>query len=355
MDDEPNNLKVIGGFLEMEYSLSIANSGANALKVLERINPDLILLDIMMPEMDGFEVCKNIRKIEKTKDSPIIFLTAKTDIEDIIRAFDHGAVDYISKPFNPTELKIRIKNHISLFHAKKELERIGQEKDRFFSIIAHDLKNPFNSIIGFSDLLKEEASNLGRKEIQRYAEIISNSAHHTFQLLENLLTWAKMQQGRMEFYTKDIKLTRSVNNVVDLLKVIATQKGILLINNVSENIWVNADENMLNTVLRNLVGNSIKFTHHGGTVLIDAEAILDEVQISVSDNGVGIRKENLEKLFSISAGISTSGTNKEQGTGLGLILCKEFVENHGGKIWVNSEEGKGTVFHFTVPCKIPKI
>ena len=214
VDDQPINLKVIASVLSADYSLSIANNGINALKMLEKGLPDLILLDIMMPEMDGYEVCKRVKENEKTKDIPIIFLTAKTDINDIIKGFDVGAVDYITKPFNPTEMKVRVVNHLNLYHAKKEIERMYQkllmsqealenankqleqtnkEKDKFFSIIAHDLKSPFNGIIGLSEMLRDDARILDTDSIIKYAGLIHSSTQQTFDLLKNLLEWARMQ------------------------------------------------------------------------------------------------------------------------------------------------------------------
>jgi len=370
VDDQPINLKVIASVLSADYSLSIANNGINALKMLEKGLPDLILLDIMMPEMDGYEVCKRVKENEKTKDIPIIFLTAKTDINDIIKGFDVGAVDYITKPFNPTEMKVRVVNHLNLYHAKKEIERMYQkllmsqealenankqleqtnkEKDKFFSIIAHDLKSPFNGIIGLSEMLRDDARILDTDSIIKYAGLIHSSTQQTFDLLKNLLEWARMQQGRIPFNPKTFSLSSFINHEFKGLENVAGQKSIELINGLRENIMLTADENMIRTVLRNLISNAIKFTPKNGKIKIDAKSDNDFIEIAVSDTGVGLTKETIGKLFKIETSFSKKGTENETGTGLGLLLCKEFVEKHGGKIWAESEEGKGSSFYFTVP------
>ena len=348
VDDKPNNLKVITSVLGGEYTVSIANSGMNTLRMIDSVKPDLILLDIMMPGMDGIEVCQRLKQNPNTSGIPIIFLTAKTDIEDIVKGFESGAVDYITKPFNPTEVRMRVKNHLSLYHARKEIEQINQEKDKFFSIIAHDLKSPFNSILGFSDLLKEEANQLEVDEVKQYATLLFDSASHTLQLLENLLSWARIQQGRMEFYPQNLLFDEVVNEVFDIITENAHEKNITLVNHIRKNIAVNVDDNMLKTVLRNLVSNAIKYSNPGGQVEIDCKVDENWIQVVVSDTGIGIGHENIEKLFNIGSSFSTPGTGKEKGTGLGLLLCKEFIEKHGGKIWAESEPGKGSRFYFTL-------
>ncbi len=230
-----------------------------------------------------------------------------------------------------------------------ELQKLNATKDIFFSIIAHDLKSPFNSILGFSELLKDEARDLDIDSIVEYAGIIHASARHTFGLLENLLEWARMQQGRIPYEPHEILFNSIVNQEFEGLKNSANQKNIELIKNIGENLIITADENMVSTVLRNLVSNAIKFTPKGGEVKVDARVEGDDVKISVSDTGIGITPETIEKLFKIETSFTTRGTENEKGTGLGLLLCKEFIEKHGGKIWVESEQGKGSVFRITIP------
>lgn len=239
----------------------------------------------------------------------------------------------------------------ALVNSENLLRELNLTKDKFFSIIAHDLKSPFNSIIGMSDLLKEEAETLDVKNIRHYATIINSAANQTLILLENLLNWARMQQGRMEFNPKNLLLHQLTSDVIDMLSETSADKNIRLQNNIPETTIVHADENMLTTTIRNLLGNAIKFTHNGGSVIISSEKTDDIVRISVTDTGIGISAENIEKLFNIGSSISTRGTRNEKGTGLGLILCKEFIEKHGGRIWAKSVEGQGSSFTFTLPLK----
>ncbi len=370
VDDQPINLKVIASVLSQEYSLSVATSGLNALKMLEKSIPSLILLDIMMPDMDGFELCQKIKENENTKEIPIIFLTAKTDLNDIIKGFDYGAVDYITKPFSPTEMKVRVVNHLNLYHAKndlketnqklllsqealktanQQLEQTNKEKDKFFSIIAHDLKSPFTGILGLSEMLRDDAPELDTESIIKYAGLIHSSTQQTFELLKNLLEWARMQQGRIPFDPKPFSLNNLIKAEIKGLMNVANQKNIELIDALSENIILTADENMIRTVLRNLIANALKFTPRKGKILIDAKVENGQTEISVADTGVGMTPETIEKLFKIETSFTKKGTENETGTGLGLMLCKEFIEKHAGKIRVESEVGKGSTFFVLMP------
>jgi signal transduction histidine kinase len=352
VDDQPTNIKVIASILGQKYSLSFANNGMNALKILEKSIPDLILLDIMMPEMDGFEVCKRIKENEKTKEVPVVFLTAKTDIEDIIKGFEVGAVDYITKPFKPVEMEMRVKNHLNLFHSRKEIELVNKEKDKFFSIIAHDLRSPFNAIVGFSQLLLEQVNNRDFDGIEQYAGIILRSAELALGLQNNLMEWAQSQTGRIEFNPIRFETDKLIKEVALLFTDIASQKSIALNLEMVQPSSVFADKSMIGTVLRNLISNAIKYTKPGGSITITSYLHDNGVRIAVSDTGIGIPQIAIDNLFRIDKNQSTPGTQDELGTGLGLILCKEFVEKHGGQIEVESEINKGTTFLVSLPQNI---
>jgi signal transduction histidine kinase len=352
VDDQPTNIKVIASILGQKYSLGFANNGVNALKVLEKTLPDLILLDIMMPEMDGFEVCKRIKENEKTKEIPIIFLTAKSEIADVVKGFNMGAVDYITKPFNPIEMEVRVKNHLKLYHSRKEIEQINKEKDKFFSIIAHDLRSPFNAIVGFSQLLLDQVKRRDFEGIEEYAGIILRSSELALGLQSNLLEWAQSQTGRIEFNATKFEIDKLITDIAVLFDDIANQKSITLSLELLPNATVLGDKAMISTVLRNLISNSIKYTKPGGKITVSASADENEVRISVSDTGIGISQNAIGNLFRIDQNQSTPGTQDELGTGLGLILCKEFVETHGGSISVESEINKGSTFTFTLPYNV---
>ncbi|HPD94616.1 MAG: tetratricopeptide repeat-containing sensor histidine kinase [Bacteroidales bacterium] len=244
--------------------------------------------------------------------------------------------------------------------SKKELEEVNQKltetnatKDKFFSIIAHDLRSPFNALLGFSEMLDEEFDSYGTEEKKKLINYIHLGVQNTFNLLENLLQWAKSQRGTISFEPVKIDLRLLATATCKLLNQQAEDKSIKLVNHIPENMYIQADYNMISTVIRNLVSNAIKFTPKGGEVRIEAELTADNdfVRIAVKDNGGGISEDTQSKLFSITGNVSTLGTENEIGTGLGLILCKEFVEKHNGKIWVESEVGKGSSFYFTIPHK----
>jgi signal transduction histidine kinase len=233
-----------------------------------------------------------------------------------------------------------------------ELHELNASKDKFFSIIAHDLKNPFNSIIGFSELQKEEIKSGDFVRIAEYAGRINISAVQTLRLLENLLEWANSQTGKILFNPAQIKLNEILNEEFSTLNDLAARKNIELNSYIPDNQTIIADKNMIKTILRNLITNAIKFTHKNGKVEVRAIIDNENVEISVSDNGIGMKEETIAKLFRIDANLTTRGTENEKGTGLGLFLCKEFVEKHGGKIWVESVPGKGSIFKFNLPSGI---
>ncbi len=241
------------------------------------------------------------------------------------------------------EAELKIKN--------KQLIELNATKDKFFSIIAHDLKTPFSGILGFSEILRDEARNLDISSIEDYAEILNSTAKQTFKLLENLLDWARMQQGGFHFEPKIISINYLLKTEFEDLKHSAHRKNIVLVNGINEEINVTGDEKMLSAVFRNLITNAIKFTPKDGTINVEAKRKADHVEVSISDTGVGMEKETIEKLFKIETSFTSRGTENEKGTGLGLLLCKEFVEKHGGTIWVNSEKGKGSTFTFSIPVK----
>ncbi len=228
--------------------------------------------------------------------------------------------------------------------------RLNADKDRFISILGHDLKSPFNSILGLSELLARDIEKFSAEEIEDLANNLYNSAKNTNRLLDDILIWARTQQGEITFKPKILNFSELCGSIIEILNPGAQAKSITINYYGDAGIEVYADIDMLKTIVLNLVSNAIKFTNTGGTINIKAEKFPENVTISVSDNGVGISRKDLVKLFDISQVISTPGTAKETGTGLGLLLCKEFVEKHGGKIWVESEEGKGSDFKFSLPA-----
>ena len=231
-----------------------------------------------------------------------------------------------------------------------ELKELNATKDRFFSIISHDLKSPFNGLIGMTQEFKDNARDFSYEEIARFGKEMNDAVISTYRLLENLLEWSRVQLDQIQFLPENVRLKDEVEKLIDLFNTNASQKDITLANNVNEECIVYADLNMLSVILRNLLVNAIKFTHLGGSVEVSSECGRNVVLISASDNGIGMAEEARKKLFRQDTVYSTYGTEKEKGTGLGLLLCREFVEKHNGEIWAESELGKGTRIIFTLPA-----
>lgn len=250
------------------------------------------------------------------------------------------------------ELDIKVKQRTKELQIQnKELEESNQTKDKFFSIISHDLKSPFNTVLGFSDILLENHKNYDdekREEIIRYVNTSANSA---FKLLENLLTWSQSQSNVIKYMPEKLNLKLLLCETMVNLQELANQKNIQISDTIPENESIIADENMITTVLRNLISNAIKFTNNGGNIVVSSnkQASSNLLEISIEDTGVGIPKDKICDLFRIDTNISTPGTEEETGTGLGLILCKEFVEKNNGEIWVESAVDKGSKFIFALP------
>ncbi|MFY9151758.1 MAG: two-component regulator propeller domain-containing protein [Prolixibacteraceae bacterium] len=254
---------------------------------------------------------------------------------------------YLSRVRNLQKQKILLEKLVAI--KTTELHELNASKDKFFSIIAHDLKNPFNSIIGFSEILQNEIKSKNYEVIEEFAGLINISAVQAMRLLENLLAWANSQRGKIVFNPETINLYELLEEEYSMLNDLAKSKNILLKTAFPENITIVADKNMLKTILRNLISNAIKFTPKNGKIDVKASMVNQFLEISVSDNGIGMTREAKEKLFKIDTNQSTYGTENEKGTGLGLILCKEFIEKHHGQIWVESEPGKGSEFKFRLP------
>lgn len=243
----------------------------------------------------------------------------------------------------------RKKTEQTLIENDLQLREHNATKDKIFSVIAHDLRGPFTNILGLSELLIENGKNLSSGESEEYLELINSTAKHTLSLLDNLLNWATAKSDRQSNYPEKLNLSSIIRNIAQKLKSPAKNKNIKLIQNQVKNIIVFADENMLKVILRNLIYNAIKFTKPGGSINIYTYSKPNQAEISIIDTGIGIKEESKEKLFSLDTNKTTLGTSEEKGSGLGLILCKEFVEKLGGEIWVESIVGKGSNFTFTIP------
>ena len=281
VDDSIALSELISDMLRAEkYTCFSATSGEEAIEFLAAIKPDLILLDRTLPGINGFEVCKLIKNNKDLKKIPIIFLTATNEVKDKVEGFRIGAVDYITKPFQKEELLARVNSHLELYklsrlhkeqaetlkESERNLEEINATKDKFFSIIAHDLKNPMNNLLELSRLIREKLSEINNEEVVELVNLLYNTAENTNDLLVTLLDWASIQRGKMPFKPQEIRLFEVVNESIQLLKSNFMAKGICISNNVEENTLVYADLNMLQAILRNLLSNALKFTSKGEKV-----------------------------------------------------------------------------------------
>ena len=371
VDDTPDNVRLLINLLSQQgYHIRPAVDGAYALETIRSDPPDLILLDVIMPEMSGFEVCEELKADARLREIPVIFISALTDVFDKVKAFSLGAVDYIAKPFQSAEVLARVKTHLALRElqrhlqeevakraaSEEQLRQLNQElqeanasKNKFFSIIAHDLRNPVITFAQLCRLIVESFDRYRPEEIKRLTALQLDSAEQLSALLENLLTWANTQQAKIEFQPKSFNLQKLIEKNLNLLALNAEKKRITLKSSVHEPIMVYADPQMLNTVLLNLLSNALKFTEAQGTVDVSACRSGEHVEFAVADTGIGIPEEKLPGIFQLGSKGKRIGTAGERGTGLGLMLCKEFVERHGGKIWVESAQGQGAIFKFTLP------
>ncbi|PKP30591.1 MAG: hypothetical protein CVU00_13470 [Bacteroidetes bacterium HGW-Bacteroidetes-17] len=382
VDDESIILNALKDQLQRkfsgEYDIETSDSGADALEYIQELIDDktdvpLVIADYIMPGMKGDEL---LRKVHELSPNTLnILLTGQANIEGVTNAVNYASLyRYMSKPWDEDDLELTVKEALKSFYQKREIHQKNEElqelnasleikvqertaelralnatKDKFFSIIAHDLKNPFNALLGFSTLLLDDYENFTDSDRIDLIQTMNDASNNAYKLLQNLLEWSRSQTGSIQWEPGAIPLHEIITNTIDLLSNGASVKEISINAIILPNIVVWADANMATAVIRNLISNALKYTPKGGEIRIYLKKSEKEVEITIEDNGVGINDADKEKLFRIDVNHSTSGTNNEQGTGLGLILCKEFVEKNGGKIWVESIEGKGSKFKFTLP------
>ena len=360
VDDVMSNVLLLKVLLTNEkFAIATASNGRQALEQVEKENPDLVLLDVMMPDMSGFEVAQHLKSNPQTAEIPIIFLTALNSTADIVKGFQVGANDFISKPFNKEELIIRVTHQISLVAAKRlilskteELQRTIAGRDKLYSVIAHDLRSPMGSIKMVLNMLilNLPFEKIGA-EMYELLTMANQTTEDVFSLLDNLLKWTKSQIGKLNVVYQDVDLVEVTDGVIEIFSMVASLKKIRIREMKPERMMVNADIDMLKTVVRNLLSNAIKFSKENSEILVKMEEVDGMAVVSVQDHGCGISEEGQKKLLHADTHFSTFGTNNEEGSGLGLLLCKDFVVKNGGKLWFTSKEGEGSIFSFSIPVK----
>ena len=357
VDDVTSNVLLLKILLTNEkFQICTASNGHQCVEVARSEHPDLILLDVMMPELNGFDTAVILKKDPLTADIPIIFLTALNSPSDLVHGFQVGAHDFLTKPFNKEELIMRVMHQISLVAAKRyiieqneKLKRIISNRDKMYSVIAHDLRSPMASIRMVLNLCVNVVTpDMVGEEIFGLLDKANRESEETHDLLDNLLKWTKSQTGRLEVAYQNLELDDIVPGVVDIFTMIAEMKKIKLQYIPSEeHLKVRADNDMMKTVVRNFISNAIKFTPEGKGIEVCYKKSGEFAKISVRDHGVGIAPERIDTLF--HKGETTYGTGGEEGSGLGLQLCADFARKNGGDVMVESTLGEGSTFSFLVP------
>jgi signal transduction histidine kinase len=373
VDDVPENLQVLGSMLQRKgYDVNVASSGMDALALISKQKPDLILLDVAMPQMDGFQVCEKLKSQEETSDIPIMFLTAHSDKERIVRGFHVGGVDYITKPFHAAELLARVRTHLELktskemlLHRNDELQVLNDDKNELFGIVAHDLKNPLNGIRGIAEMLLKDPT-LTDEQKREFYENIFDSAQKMFALIQNLLNVNAIERGAIQITIQPTAVAGMVAHIVHDYHQRAEEKSIALHLSNDELAVAECDELSLVQILDNLVSNAIKYSPHGKNVFIRVRQVppetptdenattattplLGRIRFEVQDEGPGLTDEDKTKLFGKFAKLSAQPTGKEHSTGLGLSIVKKLVEAMNGNVWCESEAGKGATFIVELP------
>ncbi len=358
VDDNQTNIILLQAILKRaKYNTVSATNGADALRIMQEMHPDLVLLDIMMPEMDGYEVARRKDEIEDIQSIPFLFVTALSDTNSMVKGFKAGCSDFITKPFNTEEILIRIHHQIinvenrRIINSKnEELKSLIRNRDKLYAVVAHDLRSPLGTIKSVLDILDENLnSEIIGFELYDLLHATTESADELFGLLENLLFWTRTQMGKLIFQPKEIKITDAVT---DAIKATSSMSNIHRIDisysDNTGNATVLADKNMITTVIRNILANAIKFSDEDSSIEIETKIVDNQLSCSITDHGCGMDDE-VKQALQQQISITTTGKHQEEGTGLGLTLCREFIRAHNGNLSFESEMNVGTTFTFTIP------
>lgn len=349
VDDTPKNIQILGTVLrQQQYQIYVAQNGLQALEVANKVIPDLILLDIMMPEMDGFQACTELKKSALTQKIPVIFLTAKAEAEDIVKGFELGAVDYVLKPFNSSELLARVKTHLELVAKNRELAQSAQEQKELLHILCHDLANPLAACSGASEILDEE-------NYEVLKDIIHSAAQNGLEIIKLVRQMRAVEDKPISLAV--VKVSEAIYQSKMILQPKFAAKNIELVSQVDPELRVCVEPiSFINSVLNNLLTNAIKFSHVNSKITITAEPVAQHIKLTIQDQGMGMPKILIGKLFDVSQPTSRKGTQGEEGTGFGMPLVKKFVTAYHGTITVDSiDERENATEHGTcITLMLPK-
>lgn len=351
VDDEPANIFFLKGILAGEgYKVITASSGMECLEILNDTRPDVILLDIMMPVITGIEVLEKIKKNENTRNIPVIMVTAKTESTDVEEALDKGAVEYIKKPIDEIELLARLRTTLRIKKNEDTLRDMLQSKNDFINIISQDLREPFSSIAGFAEMLyydKELINNLNSYH-KNFLKYIINTSQNIVDYFNKLLNWTNLEGKEIKLHLDEISLSKIINSSIVVYQTLISEKSIKIINEVNEDLIVKVDKTYFRQVINNLLSNAVKFTPDNGKIKISTSIDDSCIKLVISDSGLGIQDVEPEVMFSRFINTPARGTRGEQGTGLGLGICKKILDAHGFDITYKTEPREGTDFIITM-------
>jgi len=358
VDDHEENIFSLQSLLVRDdRSFFTATSGNEALKIAFREELSLILLDVQMPDMDGFETAELLKSNPRTQQIPIIFVTAiNKDSKYVVRGLQDGAIDYLFKPIDVEITRAKVNTVLQMVHQQKELEakneelfRLNMEKNHLLGMASHDLRNPLGNIIMLSNLILGDAENLNDEQMD-FLTMIKKSSTFMMGLINNILDVSKIESGKMDLHLKKQDMGEIININMNLNRMVAHKKNISLVVDIpKEPILATVDASYIDQVLNNLASNAIKFSKEGTEIMVRLRVEGNGCTVSVIDQGPGIPENELGRLFKFFSRTSVQSTQGEQSTGLGLAICRKIVEEHGGTIAVDSKQGVGTTFSFTLP------
>lgn len=356
-DDSVSNMEKMKSLLAGENFRLITTLEAEEVFLLAKLRlPDLIIVRLALEEGKGIKVVRQLKESVLTKHIPILYMTMPNRQEDFRKVADYEDVEFVSRPLSKKELILRINNQLLLLESQRiiacqneKIQDVVRSKDKLYSVIAHDLRAPIGTLKMILEAIDHQKERIPDSNIKHLIKMLQETTDEAYLLLENLLMWSNSQNGVLKPSLQTFSFSEAAKEVVALQENIAEAKGIKMHNHLKKVFSVHADLNMMKTVLRNLLSNAIKFSYKGGEISINGEEKDGFLVVSVQDKGQGISKEHQRDLFADGLHFISYGTQKEKGSGLGLQLCKDFVKMNHGKIWFNSEEGKGTTFYFSIP------